>query len=397
MSHIDRAILEPNDVEQLIADRRDFHRHPELKYAEERTAGIVAQRVESLGYEVRTGVGRSGVSALLKPASAAGPTLLYRADMDGLPIQEENNVEYRSVIDGVMHACGHDAHTAIGLAVAKQMASRRESLRGNLKFAFQPAEEGGNGAEAMINDGVLDNPTVAAAIGLHIWNNLNVGVVGVYAGPLMAAADEFEVVIHGRGGHGAMPQQTVDPIVTAAYVITALQTIVSRNIAPLDAAVVTVGKITAGEAFNIIPDTARLSGTVRTFNDEIYREIPVMVERVIKGTTEAFGATYSLDYRRFTPPVVNNSAMCDLVAAAAAEVVGVQNVIRDESVRTMSSEDMSYFLNRVPGCFFFLGSRNIERGLDHAHHSPLFDIDESAMEIGVNIMTRVIESYFDNQ
>jgi amidohydrolase len=292
-----------------------------------------------------------------------------------------------------MHACGHDAHVAIALAVAKQMAKERERLHGNLKFAFQPAEEGGNGALAMIEDGVLEDPQVTAAVGLHVWNNLPVGTVGIYSGAMMAAVDEFELVIRGVGGHGAMPQQTVDAIVTAAQIVTALQTVVSRNVSPLDSAVVTVGKFNAGTAFNIIADTATLRGTVRTFNKDTHRQIPEMLERVIRGVCQSMGASYKLDYIRQSSPLVNSAEMCELVAECSAEVVGAENVIRDESVRTMGGEDMSYFLERVPGCYFFLGTRNEARGLIHPHHSPRFDIDESALPTGVEVMRRVVLRY----
>lgn len=392
--------LDPNDLDQLITDRRRFHQHPELAYRETFTARTVAERLATNGYEVRTGVGRTGVVGLLRSTqqapgatSESAPTLLYRADMDALPIREENDVEYRSQNEGVMHACGHDAHVAIALAVAKQIVSEKDKLQGNLKFAFQPAEEGGNGALAMIEQGVLEDPRVTAAVGLHAWNNLPIGKVGVYAGALMAAVDEFELVIHGVGGHGAMPQQTVDAIVTAAQVITALQTIVSRNVSPLDSAVVTVGKINAGTAFNVIAETATIRGTVRTFSKETHAKIPEMVERVIRGVCESMGAGYKLDYIRQSSPLVNNAEMCELVAECAAEVVGAENVIRDESVRTMGGEDMAYFLERVPGCYFFLGTRNEARGLIHPHHSPRFDIDESALGMGVQIMTRVVRRY----
>jgi amidohydrolase len=383
--------LAPADVEQLISDRRAFHRHPELGYNEQLTARTVAERLAQYGYEVKTGVGGTGVVGLLGKGDAR--TLLYRADMDALPVQEENDTDYRSQNDGVMHACGHDAHIAIGLAVARQVISERDRLAGNIKFAFQPAEEGGNGAVAMIEDGVLDAPRVTAAVGLHVWNNMPVGAAGIYAGPMMAAVDEFELVINGRGGHGAMPHQTVDAIVTASQIVTALQTVVSRNVAPLDSAVVTVGKFIAGTAFNVISDTATLRGTVRTFNKETHALIPEMVERVIRGISEAMGATYDLSYKRHTPPLVNNREMCDLVFECAAEVLGADNVFRDESVRTMGGEDMSYFLEKVPGCYFFLGTRNDERGFVHPHHSARFDIDESALELGVEIMTRVTRRY----
>lgn len=403
--------LPQSEIEQLIADRRNFHQHPELAYKETLTARAVADRLASSGYEVKTGVGRTGVVGLLrgtnpapeavseaarsqaKPDAHSARTLLYRADMDALPIREENDVEYRSQNDGVMHACGHDAHVAIALAVAKQMPSQRGRLRGNLKFAFQPAEEGGNGALAMIEAGVLEDPEVTAAVGLHVWNNFEVGTAGVYTGAMMAAVDEFELVVQGIGGHGALPHQTVDALVTAAQIVTVLQTVVSRNVSPLDAAVVTVGKFNAGTAFNIIADTATLRGTVRTFNKETHRQIPEMLERVIRGVCESMGASYKLDYIRLSSPLVNSAEMCELVAECAIEVLGAENVIRGESVRTMGGEDMSYFLERVPGCYFFLGTRNESRGLVHPHHSPRFDIDEAALAIGVEIMRRVVLRY----
>lgn len=383
--------LSESELSQLINDRRDFHRHPELGYKEFRTARIIADRLAQYGYEVKTGIGGTGVVGLTSGNDSINRTLLYRADMDGLPIDEETSADYRSQNDGVMHACGHDAHVAIGLAVAKRIIAERDKLSGNLKFAFQPAEEGGNGAVAMIEDGVLSSPDVTATVGLHVWNNLPVGQVGIHMGAMMAAVDEFDLVIEGRGGHGAMPHQTVDVIVVASMVVTALQSIVSRNVSPLDSAVVTVGKFHAGTAFNIIAEDAHLCGTVRTFNRQTHAEIPGIIERVIAGVCSAMGAKYKLDYKRQTIPLVNDTEMCEFVADCAAEVVGRDNIIPDE--RTMGGEDMSYFLERVPGCFFFLGTRNEARGFVHPHHSPRFDIDEAAMEIGVEIMTRVVRRY----
>jgi len=400
--------LSQPEIDQLVADRRHFHQHPELAYNEALTAQVVAERLHSYDCEVKTAVGRTGVLGLLsatksapransvsQPAGevAAGRTLLYRADMDALPILEANDVEYRSQNDGIMHACGHDAHVAIALAVTRRIAAAREELRGNLKLAFQPAEEGGNGALAMIEDGALEAPRVDAAVGLHVWNNFPVGTVGIYAGAMMAAVDEFALTVHGVGGHGALPQQTVAAVVVASQIVTALQTVVSRNVSPLDSAVVTVGSFNAGTAFNIIAGSAQLRGTVRTFNRETHQSIPQMIERVIRGVCEAMGATYKLDYIRQTTPLVNNNEVCELVAECAAEVVGAENVIRDESVRTMGGEDMAYFLERVPGCYFFLGTRNEERGFVHPHHSPRFDIDESALPLGVEIMRLVIKRY----
>ena len=403
MTQNPRAPMELNSEQarELIADRRMFHRIPELGYCEEKTSSNIAERLDSLGYEVTTGIGKTGVVGLMASKDpqpeAENRTLLYRADMDALPIQEENDVDYSSEHPGVMHACGHDAHIAIGLAVARRLAEERDRLSGNLKFAFQPAEEGGKGALAMIEDGVLQNPEVTATVGLHVWNNLPIGKVGIYTGALMAAVDEFHLTIEGKGGHGAMPHQTVDAIVTAAHVITSLQTIVSRNIAPLDPAVVTVGAVSAGTAFNVIAGSARLRGTVRTFDKETYTRIPLMIERVIKGVCDSMGATYEFEYKRQTLPLVNRAEIADLVAECAGAVVGPENVVRDESVRTMGGEDMSYFLERVPGCYFFLGSRNEALGKVHPHHSPKFDIDESALAIGAEIMTRVAYRYLKRQ
>jgi amidohydrolase len=406
ISRFPTSLSQP-EIAQLVADRRHFHQHPELAYNEALTAQVIAERLRSNGCEVKTAVGRTGVLGLLSATKSAPRansvaeagdttdtrTLLYRADMDALPIVEANDVEYRSQNDGIMHACGHDAHVAIGLAVANRIAIGRDELRGNLKLAFQPAEEGGNGALAMIEDGALEAPRVDAAVGLHVWNNFPVGTVGIYSGPMMAAVDEFALTVNGVGGHGALPQQTVDAVVVASQIVTALQTVVSRNVSPLDSAVVTVGSFNAGTAFNIIAGSAQLRGTVRTFNRETHRSIPQMIERVIRGVCEAMGATYKLHYIRQTTPLVNNNEVCELVAECAAEVVGTENVIRDESVRTMGGEDMAYFLDRVPGCYFFLGTRNEERGFVHPHHSPRFDIDESALPLGVEIMTRVIRRY----
>src|SRR5687767_924604 len=251
----------------MIERRRDFHRHPELSFQETRTAGIVASELNQLGFEVQTGVGKTGVIGMLE-GDHDGPTLLVRADMDALPILEANEAEYVSGNAGVMHACGHDGHTTIGLAVARMLSARRSEMHGRIKFVFQPAEEIGKGAAAMIADGALDNPRPDCSIGLHLWNDLPLGTVGVTSGPCMAAADTFLCRITGKGGHGASPHQTRDPIAAAAQIISALQTIVSRNVAPLDTAVVSVGKLVAGDAFNVIASDAVLEGTVRTYRKE---------------------------------------------------------------------------------------------------------------------------------
>ena len=375
---------------RLIQWRRDFHSHPELAYQEKRTAGIVLQHLQQCGFEVREGIGGTGVAGLVE-GKAAGKTLMLRADMDCLPVQEENEKPYASVYAGRMHACGHDGHTAILMAVAEQLQKRKDHFKGAAKLVFQPAEEGGNGAEKMIQDGVLNNPSVDVAFGLHLWNDKPVGQVALNRTALMAGVHSFDLVIHGRGGHGAAPHQTIDPVVTASQVINNLQTIVSRNVDPLDTAVVTVGSIHAGSAFNVIADSAALKGTVRYFNPSLGDRLPQIFERIVAGTTQSMGASYSLQYEKATPPTINDPAWAEFIREIAAEIVGSENVIMD--ARTMGGEDMSFFLNEVPGCFFFVGSRNDEKHLNYPHHSPKFDFDEAAREIGAEILCRATEKF----
>jgi amidohydrolase len=380
--------LTPEEAREIVETRRDLHAHPELKYEERRTAGEVARRLRALDIEVREGVGKTGVIGLLRGAGAkGGKTVMLRADMDGLPIVEENDVPYASRNAGAMHACGHDGHTAILLAVAKQLARERERIRGTVKLVFQPAEEGGNGALKMIEEGALEDPKVDAAFGLHLWNNLPTGRIAACPGPIMAAVDEFTITVKGTGGHGAMPHQTVDPVVAASHVVIALQSIVSRNVNPLESAVVTVGSIQAGSAFNVISSEAVLRGTVRTFDRETYEAIPGHVERVASRVAEGLGAKAEIRYDRQCLATVNDPRMATFVSQVAAGVVGDENVLR-EGQRTMGGEDMSFFLAKVPGCFFFLGSRNEAKGFVHPHHSPRFDIDEDCLPIGVEILRR---------
>ncbi len=374
------------EVARLVDWRRDFHRHPELGFGEERTSARVAQVLEAAGYDVRRGVGRTGVVGVRGDGER---TLMIRADMDALPIQERNVTDYRSMKDGVMHACGHDGHVAMALLAAERLAA--EPTGGRLKMVFQPAEEGLGGAKAMIEDGVLEDPAPAAAIGIHLWNELPVGQVVVRSGPLMASVDEFEIVIQGRGGHGAIPQQTVDAILVAAQVVVAAQSIVSRNVDPFQPAVVTFGSLHAGHVFNVIAAEARLIGTVRTLNDADWKAMPERLERIVSGVCTAFGASYELDYRRINRATVNDASFADRVRAVVTDVVGEANVRQD--VQTMAGEDMSEFLDRVPGCFLLLGSRNEARGLTSPHHSPTFDFDEACLPIGAEILTCVARQF----
>lgn len=362
----------------LVATRRDLHRHPELGFEERRTAGIVADRLTRLGLSPRSGVGRTGVTA---DPGAGSPRILLRADMDALPLSEETGAPYASTEPGKMHACGHDGHVAIGLALAERLAKTPRA--GRFRFLFQPAEEGAGGAEACAADGVLEG--VTSAFGLHLWNQLPVGKIGVNRGALLAAVDEFSIEVQGRGGHGASPHETADPILASARIIEALQSVVSREISPLDSAVVTIGSVHGGTAFNIIPSSVRLTGTARSFTEEAGRALPEKVARVVRGTAEAAGVKARLDYRRVNRATVNDRAMAGLVIEAARELFGEENV--DTETRTLGGEDMSVFLSRVPGCFFFVGSA--PAGAHRPHHSPDFDFDERALALATVLFEAV--------
>ncbi|MBI3271672.1 MAG: amidohydrolase [Planctomycetes bacterium] len=375
---------------EVVALRRDLHAHPELGFQERRTAAEVARRLQALGLEVKTGVAKTGVVGLLR-GDHPGPTVLLRADMDALPLQEDNAVPYASTIPGVMHACGHDAHTAILAGAAHALVARRQRLHGNVKFVFQPAEESPGGALPMIQEGVLEDPHVDAAFGLHVWSDLPVGRVGVRAGPLLACADKFELAILGKGGHGAAPHQTVDPIVTAAQVILALQTVASRLVDPLQPVVLSVGSIHGGQAFNIIPNKVTLLGTLRAFDRELVRALPGRIEEIVRGITAAAGATYEWKYTSYYPPTVNDREMAALVRRAAEAVVTPAGIV--DHLQTLGGEDMSFFLERVPGCFFFVGCNNPAKGIVHPHHSGLFDLDEDALPIGLSILVGAVEDF----
>ncbi|HMA42684.1 MAG TPA: amidohydrolase [Gemmatimonadales bacterium] len=379
--------LPPVDEASLIRDRRDLHQHPELGFQETRTATLAAERLRGLGYEVRTGVGRTGV---LGVRGTGERCLLLRADMDALPVEEANDVPYRSRHAGRMHACGHDGHVAIGLEVARRLAAL--SLPGTVKFAFQPAEELSGGATAMIDEGVLASPDVQAAVGIHLWNELPVGTIGLMPGPVMASVDEFDITVTGAGGHAAMPHLGVDPVLIAAHIVTALQSLVSRRRDPFEAGVVSVTQVSAGHAFNVIPNEATLRGTVRTFGGMFYERAPRLVEDTARGLAVAFGATAEVRFRRLTGPLVNDVTITALMKDVAGAVVGTGRV--REGVRTMGGEDMSWFLRRVPGCFAFVGSGRAD-GTSAPHHSPRFDIEEAALTIGAELLTRTAVRYLE--
>jgi amidohydrolase len=380
--------------DQLIAWRRDFHRHPELGFQELRTSGIVAKYLSSLGMEVQTGIGKTGVVGLLE-GTQPGPVVMLRFDMDALPIHELNQTDYVSENAGVMHACGHDAHTAIGMGIAQLMANHRAEVAGTIKFVFQPGEEGCGGALAMIADRVLENPKPDVALGLHVWNDQPLGLLAAGNGGVMAAADIFSIKVQGKGGHGAQPHLCIDAAMIASQIVVALQSIVARNVNPRQTAVVTVGSLHAGTAFNVIADTAEMTGTIRTFDVVTREDIVCHMMDVVENTARALGGSATIAVKAITPATVNDERVAQLVRETALEVLGAEHVTADQF--TMTAEDMSEFLSRVPGCFLFIGSANPAKGLNAPHHNPHFDIDEEVMPLGVATLASATFRYLNGE
>jgi amidohydrolase len=375
---------------ELVTRRRDLHQHPELAFEEVRTAGIVAQELSSLGLEVQTGVGKTGVVAILE-GDTDGPTVLVRADMDALPIEEANQTDYISQAPGKMHACGHDGHTTIALGVAKLLSQHRDKIAGRVKFVFQPAEEIAQGANAMIKDGVLQNPRPDVTVGLHLWNDLPLGTIGMTPGGLMAGSSIISLKITGKGGHGAQPQLTVDPVVCAAQIITALQTILSRNVDPADTGVISITKVRAGEAHNVIPQTAELTGTMRAFRTEVRDLMTQRLQEIVDGVAAAMGCTAELKVDHLTIPVINDAGLADKLSRKFAQIVGEDKL--DRNIRLMVGEDVSYLMQGIPAMFFLVGSSNADRGLNFGHHHPRFDFDEDALPLGVALLSAAVGEY----
>ena len=379
------------NTKELIALRRLIHQYPEQGFKEFKTAALIRSRLKSWGVEHKAMCG-TGTVALIK-GSRPGPTMLIRADMDALPLLELNKVPYCSRNKGVMHACGHDGHTAMALIAAKLLQKRRTSFRGNVKFMFQPAEEGPGGAGPMIDEGLLRGPTVDAAFAIHMWNDLPTGALGVRSGPVFASADEFHMKIVGSGGHGAAPHQTVDPVAAAAQVITACQTIVSRRVDPTKSAVVTFGQIHGGTRHNIIPDHVEMTGTVRAFEEPVRRLLQREIPKVAGGVASALGARLEFEYKRGYPPTVNEESMTDLVRDSVREAAGTAGAVEQDV--SMGAEDMSLVLQEVPGCYFFLGSMNHRKGLVYPHHSAQFNFDEEALALGVETWLRLAQRFLN--
>jgi amidohydrolase len=369
----------------VIALRRDFHMNPELGFEENRTAGIVAERLRTLGYDVHTGIAKTGVVGVMKGAKP-GKTIMLRADMDCLPIDEENAVDYKSANTQKMHACGHDGHVAILLGAAELIAARKVEIAGTVCVLFQPAEEGGGGGREMVKEGVLERFGIERAYGLHLASAHPVGQLGFREGPMYASSDSIEITIEGKGGHGAAPHLSIDPIYLAGEFIVAVQQIVSRQIDPLEPAVVTIGSIHGGTTHNVIPSRVRLLGTVRAFNPDVRAKMAERIERVLKGICDTAGATYDFTYLWRYPVTSNNAEQTQYIKALATEHFGEAQVA--EVPKLMGAEDFSFFAEKVPACFYTLGANG---GPDTAwpHHHARFNIDEAALATGVKMMATI--------
>jgi amidohydrolase len=385
------AEIEP----QLIEARRWFHQNPELSNREERTGAEIARRLEEMGYQVQTGVAHHGVVAVLEGAHP-GPVVAWRSDIDALPIHEQVDVPYRSTNDGVMHACGHDIHTTVGLGAAAVLMKLKDRLHGTVKFIFQPAEEGppvgeDGGAALMIEEGVLEQPMPEAIFGLHVMPIAEAGFVAVRPGGFMAASDRFTITIHGRMTHGSAPHDGIDAVYVASQVVMALQAIASREVDARRSLVVSVGTLNAGSRYNIIADKAVLTGTVRTLDPETWAEIPDRIERVVAGVCEANRATYELDYDRTAPVVDNDEGLTGFAQASFAHSLGSEHVLVVDPI--MAAEDFAYFQQQIPGVYFFLGVANFAEGWTDYVHTPTFRPDEKAIVAGVKAAASLLADF----
>lgn len=384
---------------QLVAQRRDFHMHPELSNREERTSRVVAEKLRALGLEdIKTNVGKYGVTALLKGAKP-GPVVAVRADMDALPIQEVNDVPYKSLVPNVKHACGHDAHTTIELGVAEILSKMRDEIHGTIKFIFQPAEEGPpvgeeGGARLMVKEGAMDNPRPNAIFGLHTLPSIEAGQLAYQSGPAMASSDRIYITIHGKSSHGAQPQAGVDAIVVAAECITALQNIRSRRIDPQEPLVITIGMIQGGRRNNIIADEVKMEGTMRTLNEEVRQKAQGLMRETLQNITAAYGATFDLKFDENAAVTFNEPKLVDETLPTISRVVGEQNLVAIKPF--MPAEDFSYFQKVSPGFYYFLGVGNRARGITASWHTADFDIDEESLVVGVKVMSNVLLDYLDH-
>jgi amidohydrolase len=373
--------------ESVIATRRDLHAHPELSWEEHRTQRLILDRLRQAGLSDVRPIARTGATALVEGARK-GRCILWRADIDALPIPESTGLPFASQSPNVMHACGHDAHTAIALGLAALLQDMRDELRGSVRFVFQPAEEAAGGAPACIEEGVLDEPTATRVLGLHISADIPLGSINVAPGPFFAAPTYFKVVITGRGGHAAAPHQSVDAILVVAHAITALQSVVSRSVSPTDTAVVTVGTLNAGFRSNIIAESATMTGTIRSYTPQVRELVLARVHELLHGVCSAFGATFTFEHNTSCPPLVNDVEVARFVAAEAEDYFGPGKVY---ALPSMGADDMAEYLARTPGCYFWLGARNEVREIAGRHHDSGFVIDEDAIPLGLEFGLRLIE------
>ena len=371
--------------EELIAVRRDLHMHPELAFEEHRTADLLAERLRSLGYQVQTGVAQTGVVGLME-CGQPGKTLMLRADMDALPIQEVGERSYGSTIPGKMHACGHDGHTAVSLIVASLLAKYRAQLKGRVKVVFQPAEEIIAGGKAMIDAGVMRDPSPDRVLGFHMWPTMEVGKVGVHSEYMWGSADEVHLLVKGVGGHGGTPHLTVDPVVAGAHVVIALQNILARELSPFQPAAFTLGVLQAGTLYNVIPSEVEIRGSARTLSSQVREFLHRRIREIATGVASAFRCQAEFQVVRGTPPVWNDPQVTDSVREAAAAAIGAENVV-DPGQGTVG-DDVAYFLQEAPGCYFLIGVANPEKGSGAPLHSPEFDIDEEALPIAAETLAR---------
>lgn len=380
--------------DEMVARRRDFHQRPELAFEEVRTSGIIADELRKLGLEVQTGIAKTGVVAMLEGAED-GPTVLYRADMDGLPIAEQNEHDFISLNQGVMHACAHDGHMSVGLAVAKIMSNHRDKIKGRIKFVFQPGEEGAGGALAMIKEGIIDDdPIPDYSFGIHLWQPLELGKVGVAKGAIMSGSSTFQITVKGRGGHAAMPHQTVDPVVCTGQLISALHAMVGRRMNAMDGAVVlsVTGLRTSTMKHNIIPETVEIMGTFRTFNAYTSELLEQHIRDVSKSVCESMDCHADVKVKHLNIPLINDPEIVNRMRGALMNTVEIENL--DKNARTMASEDMSFILEDVPGMFFFIGCRDPKnKTQQYGHHHPKFDWDENAMMIATSVVTTALADF----
>ncbi len=375
----------------LVEIRQTLHMNPETMFEEVKTAALVAEWLEKFGYPVKKGVAQTGVVGLLE-GRKGGKTIALRADMDALPMDEANSVPYASKVKGKMHACGHDAHVTILLGAARFFSNQKEKVKGNIKFIFQPGEEGGAGAKKMMDEGALENPRVDAIFGLHVYPDMPTGKMGIYEREGLAATDRFKIQITGKGGHGAYPHLAKDPILAAGYLITQVHSIISRSLDPLDSGVISVCQVNGGTAFNIIPDDAELLGTIRSLTPRVQKELHCRLEQVCRGVAESFGLECRLHLDSNSPALVNDPRLARFVAEVAAQVVGKENVEFMKPV--MGGEDFAFFLEKVPGCYFRLGCGNRAKGITQPLHNSRFDIDEDSLALGVEMFVRIVDRYW---